>query len=229
MALDLQASLLRVLQLKEITRIGGKRTIPVDVRIIAATNRDLEAKIRDNTFRSDLFYRLNVFPINLPTLRDRRDDIRLFVEHLIRNYRLDGFPVESIDAEALHALEQYSWPGNVRELHNAIERAVNIAQSKHITVAELPENIRENLRSNIPPLPPPAAEAQKPAPADAPLSLQGDLRKIKDTERDMISLALRRTAGNVSRASKLLGIGRKTMYYKMNIYGIDVCDIRSGV
>ena len=219
MPLASQAALLRVLQLKEIVRIGGKKSIPVDVRIIAATNRDLAGKIQDKTFRGDLFYRLNVFPIKLPALRSRGGDIRLLAEHFLLQGRASGFQAQELTEQAMALLERYSWPGNVRELQNVMERAMNIASSTQITPAQLPDEIR------LISLPEPAAQREPDIPASA-WSIESRIEQLKGSEGEMIHLALQRTGGNVSRASQLLGIPRKTLYRKIQACGIDVSRYR---
>src|SRR5579862_9185384 len=135
---DVQVKLLRVLQERELERVGGTETIKVDVRIISATHRDLEKQIADGSFREDLYYRLNVFPIMLPPLRDRTSDIPLLAEHFLQKYAPGaGKPVRGIDASAVAALCAYPWPGNVRELENVVERALILARGSEITGADL--------------------------------------------------------------------------------------------
>ncbi len=223
MPLSLQTSLLRVLQSREITRIGGKKTIPVDVRIIAATNRDLEVKIRNNTFRSDLYYRLNVFPITLPPLRERREDIRILVDHYIKTYKVDGIAVDYVEDDALKMLEQYDWPGNVRELQNVIERATNLAQRNCITIEQLPVEL---MSTKILPGP---SYSEKEIRATFAASVQpyrGYMRQVKETEKKMLATALARTNGNISKAAQLLGISRQGVYYKIKEYALDVSSFR---
>ncbi len=143
--LDVQVKLLRVLQEREFERVGGSETIKVDVRVVSATNRDLEKQIADGTFREDLYYRLNVFPIVLPPLRDRTSDIGVLAEHFVQKYAPGaGKPVRGLDAGAIAALSGYSWPGNVRELENVIERALILTRGPEITAADLEFTRRPN-------------------------------------------------------------------------------------
>src|SRR4029077_8098444 len=140
---ETQITLLRVLQEREFERVGGTRRIPADVRVIAATNRDLQADISGGSFRRDLFYRLNVFPIEIPPLRKRRQDIRLLVEYFVDRYaRKAGKNITSVDKKTLQLFESYAWPGNIRELQNVIERSVILSDSEALSVQEswLPEN-----------------------------------------------------------------------------------------
>lgn len=221
MPLSLQTSLLRVLQSREITRIGGRKTIPVDVRIIAATNRDLEGKIRNNTFRSDLYYRLNVFPITLPALRERREDVRILVDHYIKTYKVDGITVDYVDDEALKILEQYDWPGNVRELQNIIERATNLARRNYISIEQLPAEL---MSTKI--LPGSSYSEIQAAIGEPGQPYRGYMRQAKETEREMLTTALTRTNGNISKAAQLLGISRQGAYNKIKEHAIDVSSFR---
>jgi len=198
MSLSLQAKLLRVLEDSETRRIGGTRSIKTDVRVIAATNRDLDTLVQENKFRADLLYRLKVVTINLPPLRDRKEDIPALTEHFIRKYSTVAHKwVTEAAAEVLESFQAYSWPGNVRELENVIERAVILNTKTKIMVEDIPEEIRCGRGS------PPT------------LSLQ-------ETERRHIATVLRGTKGNIKAAATLLGIDRKTLYRKLADYGIDV-------
>ncbi len=135
----IQMKLLRVLQERELRPVGGTKKIKVDVRVIAATNTDLEEAVRKGQFREDLFYRLNVIPLHLPPLRERREDIPLLVEHFLRKY---DHPTRAVSPEALNPLCHYHWPGNVRELENVVERAVALSNNTFISPSDLPEEIR---------------------------------------------------------------------------------------
>jgi PAS domain S-box-containing protein len=198
MPLDIQVKLLRVLQEKRITRVGGQRCIDIDVRVIAATNRDLAKEVRDGNFRHDLYYRLNVLPIIAPPLRERRGDIIGLLQFLLQKMcRQLGVPLKSFSPEAQAALTEYDWPGNVRELENVIERAVNICSDQEIGLEYLPRSLNE-----------------KPAPTVLPEV------SLKEMERRLIEEALQKTSGNISNAAKLLGIGRNTLYSKLKEYEI---------
>jgi len=209
MTMPVQLKLLRVLQEREIERVGGNQTHKVDVRVIAATHRDLQQAMRERTFRQDLFYRLNVVPVKLPPLRERLDDIPLLASHFIRKYcDKNQKQVRSITAEAMEALCSYAYPGNVRELENILERAVIMEKGESIQRAELG-------------LPTPLRKA-------APIPLSGELepfRKMKaeaveQFERDYLSQLLRLYKGNMSRAAKHAGINIKNLHDKMARYGL---------
>jgi DNA-binding NtrC family response regulator len=192
-----QVKLLRILQEGEFERVGGSETIKVDVRVVAATNADLQREVAEGRFREDLFYRLNVIRIELPPLRDRREDVPLLVQHFIEKYtRLAGKSVTGITPEALDQLQGYEWPGNVRELENAIERAVVLATGPLITDADLPSAIEENE-------------------ALAELIPFRVGQALADLEREAIQRTLRATAGDKDAAAKILGIGVATLYRRL--------------
>ena len=204
--LTLQVKLLRVLQEGSVRPLGATRDQEVDVRVVAATVRDLRREVEEKRFRDDLFYRLNVLQINVPPLRDRRDDILLLVEHFIeRNNGRLGTKIREVDLHTRKLLLNYPWPGNVRELENTIERAVVLAEGDMITVADLPERMR--------------------APADpVAASLSTGELSIKKTgrfmEETLIRRALEKTGGNRTAASKLLEISHRALLYKIKDYGI---------
>jgi len=207
MGVLLQAKLLRFLQEKTFKRVGGVRDITVDVRIIAATNRDLEQAVRDRSFREDLYYRLKVIPITLPPLRDRKEDIPILVRHFI-----DGFNQEfkkatqSVSEDALRSLIVYSWPGNVRELKNVIERAMILENKTELTISDLPKEIRE-----------PSASAEA---ADGNgYRLPDSGYSLERMEGEMVRQALEKTRGNQTHAAKLLSISRDALRYKMKKFG----------
>lgn len=221
LALELQPKLLRVLEQREVKRVGGQRPIKVDVRIVAATNRNLEEEVRAGRFREDLFYRLSVVRLMLPPLRDRTEDIPALVERFLRHGRFnqgpDGRRVETISPGALELLLRYTWPGNVRELHNVIERAVSFADSKTIEVRDLPDHIVLIRRSTSRPAP-------APAPSPRP-DVQGTFKDAKEEwvqsfERDYIEQLLRRNEGNISHAAREAEIDRKYFRKLMKKYGI---------
>lgn len=203
MSLATQAKLLRVLQNKEIYRLGGNERIVVDVRIIAATHQNLEKMVEEGTFRNDLYYRLNVFPIYLPPLRERKEDIPELVHHFLKQTGVNG-----IDREALACLMDYDWPGNVRELQNAIERAAIICEGI-IKLSDLPMNIR-------------AAHPVE-AVADLPpgnFRLPDEGIQLDEVEKDLIVQALQKANGNKTHAAKLLGITRRRLYSMMERFHI---------
>jgi len=203
--LPMQAKLLRSLQEKRIRRVGGTDEIDVDVRVIAATNRSLEAMVREKRFREDLFYRLNVIPIHLPPLRQRRSDIPLLAEHFRQRFAASmGKGVAHISNEAMERLREHSWPGNVRELENVIERAVALETTETILAERLPESV-----AGIG-----AAAAAGPAPAlGHGFSLDAHLEGI---ELDLLRYALERAAGNRGQVCQLLGITPRSLRYLLN-------------
>ena len=227
MPLDLQVSLLRVLQTKEIIRIGGSRSKPVDVRIIAATNADLENAIENNTFRSDLYYRLNVFTIELPALRNHPEDILPLTDHFIKAYSSKRErSIKGISPKVSDILLRYNWPGNIRELENTIERAVNLCETDLIDISDLPQKlIDEVLGVNKTESP-----ASVPAGIDPPESIKPlqspPVTTIQDAEYDLIVETITKTYGNMKKAAELLGISRRSLYYKTEKYKINVDEYR---
>ena len=198
-----QVKLLRVLEERAVTRLGDNRTRPVDVRVLAATNADLLQKVKDGTFRQDLFFRLKVVTIDLPPLRERRSDIKLLIEHFLQHFRkLHGKDVESIDRDALVALVQYDWPGNVRELRNGVESMVVRARGNILTRADLPPEIWAPL----------------PVDQDGWQFLAG--RTWQDVERNHIRVALELCAGNRQKTAKSMGLSERTLYRKIKEYGL---------
>jgi transcriptional regulator with GAF, ATPase, and Fis domain len=212
-----QVRLLRVLQDGEIVRVGGSEVLKTDVRVIAASNVDLERASREGTFRSDLFYRLSVFPIRLPPLRERPGDIHTLVIHFLEHYKQKtGRFVSGISKAALQALDAYDWPGNVRELENAVERAVIIASGRQIELDDLPEAIsraasEERARSRT--------DRERAASEGRHITLEIQVpTSIDDIERRAIEATLDYTGGDKTRAARALGIGRKTLYRKLQQY-----------
>ena len=195
-----QVKLLRVLQAGEFERVGGGETIKVDVRIIAATNADLDRAVAEGRFREDLFYRLNVITIEVPPLRERRADIPLLVQHFIENFAKAGTPVKGISPEALDRLQAASWPGNVRELQNVIERAVVLATGNLITEADLPA----------------LGGAEKGVNEEIPFRVGQALAEL---EREAIQRTLRAVEGDKDAAAKILGIGVATLYRRLKEMG----------
>ncbi|HYX93313.1 MAG TPA: sigma 54-interacting transcriptional regulator, partial [Myxococcaceae bacterium] len=226
---EMQVKLLRVLQEGEFERVGGIRTTRVDVRLIAATNRDLEQEIEAGRFRKDLFYRLNVVPIRLPALRQRAGDIPMLARHFIDKYnRKLNKHIEGITHEALAVLGSYSWPGNIRELENFIERILLFADGPLIGVADLPEHIRVGPPTPSTPAAQPVALAAGALPQPeliAAPAAEGGLKDLvraraAELEKDLIIRALEETGGNVTRAAKLLQISRKSLQTKMKEFGL---------
>jgi two-component system response regulator HydG len=200
-----QVKLLRVLQEREALPVGGTEPIPVDVRLVAATNKELEEEIRCGRFRSDLFYRLNVIALQLPTLRERREDIRLLAEAFLQHFAEDrSDPVRQLSPEALDAILAYDWPGNVRELQNAIEHAVTLAHGEVIAVESLPERIT---RRKTEPL---VTDSQHESPT------------LDAIERAYIMWVLQKEGGNKSRTAQALGIDPSTLYRKLSRYDASV-------
>ncbi|MGE3466152.1 MAG: sigma 54-interacting transcriptional regulator [Pyrinomonadaceae bacterium] len=212
-----QVRLLRVLQDGELTRVGGKHVIKTDVRVIAATNSDLERAIADGQFRKDLFYRLSVFPITLPPLRERVEDINLLVIHFLENYKeKTGRFVSGISKEAMRALVNYDWPGNVRELENAIERAIIIGSGRQIEVDDLPDAIAQTAGGASAHA---RLERATAAGEGRGLGISIELPSAMDeVEKQVIEATLDYTDGDKSQAARLLNIGRKTLYRKLEQY-----------
>ncbi|MCC6826533.1 MAG: sigma 54-interacting transcriptional regulator [Acidobacteria bacterium] len=212
-----QVGLLRVLQDGELTRIAGKKVIKTDVRVIAATNVDLEVAIDAGTFRKDLYYRLSVFPIALPLLRERAEDIPLLVFHFLENYKeKTGRYVSGIADDAMRALVNYEWPGNVRELENAIERAVIIASGRQIELNDLPDAIAREAWDGEAYV---THERIRALGEGRGLGLEIELpATIDEIERKVIEATLEYTDGDKSQAARLLNIGRKTLYRKLDQY-----------
>jgi Nif-specific regulatory protein len=203
--LSTQVKLLRVLQLREYERLGGTETLKADVRLIAATNKNLEQAVIAGTFRDDLYYRLNVFTIVLPPLRERRTDVPPLVEHFLERYaRQHRRSARAISSGALDALCQYSWPGNVRELENAIERAVVACAGPVLEERHLPKAIATAQRATTET----GGSYRKPSLAEA----------VADLERQMVGEALRETQGNLARAARLLGTTERILRYKVDKY-----------
>jgi two-component system, NtrC family, response regulator HydG len=206
MPMEVQVKLLRVLQDGTFERLGGTRTQQVDVRVVAATNKDLTQEVETQRFRMDLYYRLNVITLNLPPLRERREDIPLLVSHFLRKYAAQNHKeVTAIQQQALQRLEAYDWPGNVRELENVIERAVVLGQGSTVGVAELPDHLQEK-------------EPVLPANDHFSLPVNATLAEI---ERAAIVQALQQSSGNRQAAARTLDIGVATLYRKLKAYRLE--------
>ena len=198
---SLQIKLLRVLQEREVIPVGATETIPVDVRIIAATNRDVEEEVRRGNFRSDLFYRLNVIALELPSLRDRRDDLVLLIDYYLQELAQErDHPPKALSSETLDAVMVYDWPGNVRELQNALEHAVVLSKGPLIEPTSLPERITRRRREPL------VAERSSPNPS------------LDVIERAYIMWVLQAEGGNKTRAAEILGIDPSTLYRKLSRY-----------
>lgn len=203
--IGLQAKLLRALQEREIRRVGGTRPIKVDVRVVAATNRDLRAMVQDGRFRDDLYYRINVLSIDVPPLRERREDIPVLIDYFLRKHtRNTSRLIRGLTPEARRLMLDYSWPGNVRQLESAIERAILLSEGDQITVEDLPLEVRQETR--------PASEGIFKLPPEG--------ISFEDVERDLILQAMERTDYNITKAAKLLGITFRTLQYRLEKFGI---------
>ena len=207
MPLSLQVKLLRALQEGTIRRLGETKDVRVDVRVVAATVRDLSAEVKAGRFREDLYYRLNVLSLKVASLRDRRDDIPLLVEHFLEknNLRL-GTKVRAVDAAAMKVLVEYSWPGNVRELENLIERSVVLTDNEILSVEDLPERVRES------------KDVVSEALELGEISIKKTTRAIEEV---LIRRALERTKGNRTAAARILEISHRALLYKLKEYGIN--------
>jgi len=202
-SIDVQVSLLRVLQEKEFERVGGHKTLKTDVRVIAATNKNLEDAVEDETFRGDLYYRLNVFPIYLPPLRERKTDILLLADYFLEKYsRENNKEVLRLSTPAIDMLMDYHWPGNVRELENCIERAILLCEGKVIHSYHLPPTLQTGTESDTLPA----------------VSLED---AVANLEKEMVIDALKNTRGNISAAAKVLRTTVRIFSYKAQRYGVD--------
>jgi two-component system nitrogen regulation response regulator GlnG len=228
MPLDLQAKILRVLQEREVSRTGGNQSIPVDVRIIAATNQDLEERVRQKAFRDDLYYRLNVVPITLVSLRERKEDVPLLVDYFLQKACAElEIPLKRCSSEALNILNAYPWPGNVRELENTIKRAVILSSDPMLTPADFP-SLRLQKNGQLP-----SEELSLEALVDLKLRSclsnmekmgAGDLYTmvLEQVERPLIRFVLEKTRWNQVKAAELLGINRNTLRKKIGDLGIEL-------
>ncbi|MCR5380720.1 MAG: sigma-54 dependent transcriptional regulator [Lentisphaeria bacterium] len=216
-SLAVQVKLLRVLETHQFERVGGSETLTVDVRVVAATNRDLRAMVEQGTFREDLFYRLNVVNIRIPPLRERREDIPEILDFYLKKSAADnGKDVSDISPEALGVLMAYDWPGNVRELRNCVERMVVFARGTTLTMTDVPADIRSAVGEQFEAktMPPKAAEA---APTEPLVNIGFNM---KENEKSLILKALEECGGNRSQAALKLNISRRTLYRKLHEYGL---------
>jgi DNA-binding NtrC family response regulator len=199
----MQVKILRVLEERAFERVGGSKTLQVDVRLIAATNRDLKKLVSEGKFRDDLFYRLSVVTVSLPSLRERREDIPLLARTFLDEFsRENNKVVRDLTAEALNVLMAYDWPGNVRELRNAVEQMVVLARSERLTVRDVPAAIRGG------------ADLTK-------ISVVRTGMTVEEAERQLIIQALKEMDGNRTRAAKKIGISRRTLHRKLKQYGLE--------
>jgi DNA-binding NtrC family response regulator len=233
--LDAQVKLLRALQEGEVDAVGSRRPTKVDVRIISATNRDLAGQVKAGTFREDLFYRLNVFPIDMPSLRDRREDIPALVDHFIARFNAsEGTKVAGAGKDTLQMLYAHDWPGNVRQLENAVFRAVVLCDGDELRPQDFPQISGQMADVMMMPAMPAVRDEPPPVPAndvqaglsgDAPVAIKdqdGEIRSLQDIERDLLQYAIEFYDGHMSEVSRRLGIGRSTLYRKVREYGLEV-------
>jgi len=203
--IGMQAKLLRALQEREIRRVGGTRPIKIDVRVVAATNRDLRAMVSDGRFRDDLYYRINVLSVDVPPLRERRDDIPVLINYFLRKHtRNSSHLVRGLAPETRRLLMDYSWPGNVRQLESAIERAILLCETDLIQVEDLPLEVRQESRPT----------------AEGAFKLPPEGIAFEDVERDLIMQAMEQTDYNITKAAKLLGLTFRTLQYRLEKFGI---------
>jgi sigma-54 dependent transcriptional regulator, acetoin dehydrogenase operon transcriptional activator AcoR len=222
MPLDLQTTLLRAIETRTIVRIGGHRVIPADVRTIVATHKDLREEARRGTFRSDLFYRLNVLTIHIPALRERVDDMPLLVQHFLqRRSRLLGRSF-TITAEAMAAMQRYNWPGNVRELENMLERVSYLMPKDTIALDDLPMEFQQTIESSAP-RNPDQARSNEDWQQDTPVTEKSRALKEQSTDAEVQAIlqALHASNGQVTRAAALLRISRTTLWRKMMKYSLN--------
>ena len=224
---DIQVKLLRALQEGEVDPVGGNKPIKVDIRLISATNRNLAQLVQEGKFREDLYYRLNVYPIHVPPLRQRREDIEPLLEHFVATFAAsEGKKVRGVAGDALPLLTGFGWPGNVRQLENAVFRAVVLCDGDQLAVADFPQ-IAQQLGVGMAPFAGAAGPADGPAPHANGGGLQvldasGEIRPLDEVENDLIRLAIRKYNGQMSEVARRLGIGRSTLYRKVKELGLEV-------
>jgi len=203
--ISMQAKILRALQEREIMRVGGTRPIKVDVRVLAATNRDLENMVKENTFRSDLYYRLNVIPINIPSLRQRRSDIPVLVDYFLAKHGRSAIrPIKGLTSAAKKLVNDYSWPGNVRQLESAMKRAILLCEGEYIDEEDLPVEIRQGSEQA----------------SGFSFKLPPEGISFEDLERSVIVQAMEQSEWNITRAAKLLGLTFRTLQYRLEKFEI---------
>jgi transcriptional regulator with PAS, ATPase and Fis domain len=206
----LQARLLRVLQEHEVRRVGGKDWIPIDVRVVAATNQNLAEAVKHDEFRQDLYYRLNVVAIQLPPLRERKDDIPLLAQYFLKNYREEnGKTISAISDKAMDLLCSYAWPGNIRELENAIEQAVALSYQPVLTPEDLPRDVREYEANAF----------ATPASQKDPFQFS-DSPSLEEVKKRYVLRVLKQTRGNVSATARILNVDRRSLYRMLARYRV---------
>ncbi|HID70839.1 MAG TPA: sigma-54-dependent Fis family transcriptional regulator [Desulfobacterales bacterium] len=208
MPLTMQVKLLRVLQEKKIIRVGGTTEIPIDVRLLAATNRDLKEDVEKGTFRQDLYYRLNVVNLHIPPLRDRIDDVPLLVNYFLAKFSLPGGGIKNMSREALHRLESYDFPGNARELENIIERSLALCDGAEVQLHHLPPDLNNSPQRTIP-----------------NVQTANPRKSLEENQREYILSVLKSVGGNKTKAAKIIGIDRVSLWRKLKKYekeGIDI-------
>ena len=235
--LDMQVKLLRVLQESEVDAVGSRRPTKVDVRIISATNKDLAEQVKAGAFREDLYYRLNVFPIDMPSLSERKDDVPALTDHFISRFNAsEGLNVEGASEETLQMLCAYDWPGNVRQLENAVFRAMILCEGKELQPHDFPQisGIMPEM-ADLPPVPQtakPANDASEHSEGtNSPVAVMdgaGEMRTLSDIERDVIEYAIDFYQGHMSEVSRRLGIGRSTLYRKLREYELEPEEKKAG-
>jgi DNA-binding NtrC family response regulator len=207
----LQIKLLRVLGERTFERVGSNKTLAVDVRLVAATNKDLEAMVRSGTFREDLFFRLSVVPIHLPPLRGRPGDIPLLAQHFLEQSTTEnGKTITGFAVEAMEALMGYRWPGNVRELRTAVEHAVVLCRGSVVTLRDLPPAVRSG-----------GSGVGAGAGIEAGAALESGKLTVKEAEKQLIIRALKESGGNRTEAARRVGVSRRTLHRKLHEYGLE--------
>jgi DNA-binding NtrC family response regulator len=243
--LDMQVKLLRAIQEGEVDPVGAKRPVKVDIRLVSATNRNLQQQVTEGKFREDLFYRLNVFPIALPPLRERREDIPALVTHFIRRFAVEeNKKIVGLEPSALDMLSTYTWPGNIRQLENAVFRAVVMCDGECLRAGDFPQiasllgiAVRASHSDDAfeaaptryvsvapphaPALEPGAGAAQRQAEGLNVMGIDGHLRKLEEIEHELIRFAIEKYEGHMSEVARRLGIGRSTLYRKLREMGLD--------
>jgi DNA-binding NtrC family response regulator len=211
--ISMQAKLLRALQEREIRRVGGTRPIKIDVRVVAATNRDLLTMVKDGRFRDDLYYRINVLSIDIPPLRERREDIPVLINFFLKKHtRNTSRLIRGLTTEARVVMLEYAWPGNVRQLESAIERAILLAEADLITVEDLPLEVRQEVRPQT----------------EGAFKLPPEGISFEEFERSLIMQAMERTDYNITKSAKLLGLTFRTLQYRLEKFGIKRADKKHG-
>jgi DNA-binding NtrC family response regulator len=237
--LEMQVKLLRALQEGEVDPVGSKRPVKVNVRIISATNRDLAQQVAEGGFREDLYYRLNVFPVEVPSLRGRKEDVPALVRHFINRFNAqEGKSIEDAAPETYALLSAFDWPGNVRQLENSVFRAVILCDGDHLKPEDFPQisGLTPSMDAEVPGNSETASGAYAALPGAEPgadlgpvdiMDEQGHLRSLENIERDLIEFAIENYAGRMSEVARRLGVGRSTLYRKVREYDLDVDQVRA--